>query len=50
MVEEKMGMRVFDDWVTAFAAHLEQKGPVPGIEDAERSASSTTNQDKTKTG
>jgi hypothetical protein len=36
--------------VKAFVAHVEKKGVVPGTTEAERSARSTTNQDKKKIG
>jgi multimeric flavodoxin WrbA len=50
MVQEKKGMAAFDDWVKNFVTHVEQKGIVPGTTEAERSAQSTTNQDKKKVG
>jgi hypothetical protein len=43
-------MAAFDDWVKDFVTHVEQKGIVPGTTEAERSAQSTTNQDKKKVG
>lgn len=46
MVREAEGMKAFDEWVTAFAAHVAAKGRVPGIKAAERSAATTTNQDR----
>jgi hypothetical protein len=41
-------MAAFEDWVSAFVAHVSQKGVVPGAEEAERSAQTTTNQEKEK--
>jgi hypothetical protein len=46
MVRETQSIGAFDDWVAAFARHVETKGCVPDIEAAERGARSTTNQDK----
>jgi hypothetical protein len=46
MLKEKRSMQAFDAWTQAFIAHLERKGPVRGIKEAERSAQTTTNQDK----
>jgi hypothetical protein len=43
-------MAPFDEWVEAFARHVEDKGPLPDIEEAERSAATTTNQDRKKVG
>lgn len=48
MVEEEKGMAAFGSWVDAFIAHVATKGAVPGTEEAERSARTTTNQDKEK--
>jgi hypothetical protein len=48
MVKEKKGIAAFEDWVSAFVAHVDEKGVVPGTEHAERSARTTTNQDKKK--
>jgi hypothetical protein len=45
MMKERQGIAAFDDWVRAFVAHVEKKGLVPGTEEAERSAQTTTNQD-----
>jgi len=50
MMKESQGIAAFDDWVRAFVAHVEKKGPVPGTEEAERSAQTTTNQDKKTVG
>ena len=50
MVEETRGMKAFDEWVQAFARHVESKGPLPGMEEAERSAATTTNQDRKRIG
>jgi multimeric flavodoxin WrbA len=50
MVHEAEGMATFDDWVRAFVTHVERKGIVPGSKEAERSARTTTNQDKKKVG
>lgn len=50
MVQERAGMEAFDDWVTAFVAHVTGKGLVPGTKQAERGAQSTTNQDHRKAG
>ncbi|HWD29442.1 MAG TPA: NAD(P)H-dependent oxidoreductase [Rhizomicrobium sp.] len=36
----------FDDWVAAFALHVEAKGPMPDIAEDERAAQTTTNTDK----
>jgi hypothetical protein len=47
MVHEK-GIAAFEDWVNAFVSHVEKKGVVPGTKEAERSAQTTTNQDKKK--
>jgi len=46
MVREKAGMEAFDGWVERFIAHIGKKGLVPHIKDAERSAATTTNQDR----
>ncbi len=48
MVKESKGMAAFEEWVRAFTAHVEKKGIVPGTKEAERSAQTTTNQDKNK--
>jgi multimeric flavodoxin WrbA len=48
MVTESCGMDAFDQWVRAFVSHVEAKGPVPGIKDAERAAETTTNQSRSK--
>ena len=50
MAHEKKGLAIFDKWVGDFVEHVAAKGPLPGIEKAERSARSTTNQDKKPTG
>jgi hypothetical protein len=50
MVQETNGMSAFEEWVQAFVAHVEKKGIVPGTKEAERSAQTTTNQDKKKVG
>jgi hypothetical protein len=50
MVAETGGMNAFDEWVRAFVSHVETKGPVPVIKEAERSAATTTNQDRAKAG
>jgi hypothetical protein len=50
MVRESKAMGAFEDWVQAFVSHVEKKGIVPGTEEAERSAQTTTNQDKKKIG
>jgi hypothetical protein len=50
MVEETKGMKAFDHWVQDFVAHVSGKGAVPGTKEAERSAQSTTNQDRRKAG
>lgn len=47
MVHEQ-GMATFENWVNAFVAHVEKKGLVPGTKEAERSAQTTTNQDRKK--
>ncbi len=46
MVKEKEPLAVFDRWCADFVAHVAGKGQVPGLKEAERSAQSTTNQDK----
>ena len=43
--KEQNALTRFDHWIAAFAAHVEQKGPVPDIEKAERAARTTTNRD-----
>jgi hypothetical protein len=43
-------MAAFDDWVRAFIAHVGKKGIIPGTKEAERSAQTTTNQDKKRAG
>jgi multimeric flavodoxin WrbA len=48
MVQEHNGMKAFENWAKAFTAHVAAKGAVPGTEDAERSAQTTTNQDRKK--
>jgi hypothetical protein len=50
MVQEAKGMETFDEWVRDFEAHVKDKGPVPNIKQAERSAATTTNQDRKKAG
>jgi hypothetical protein len=50
MVTESGAMDAFDQWVRAFVSHVEAKGPVPGIREAERSAATTTNQSRSKAG
>jgi len=50
MLREKPGMNAFDNWVRDFVAHVTAKGPVPGSLEAERSAATTTNQDRKKVG
>jgi len=47
-VEEQNPMNSFDNWVHAFVAHVKDKGPVTGMKEAERSALTTTNQDRKK--
>jgi hypothetical protein len=46
MAKEKKSLATFDRWCADFVAHVESKGRIPGMKDAERSAQSTTNQDK----
>lgn len=41
---EPAALSRFDHWVDRFAAHVEAKGLVPQVKEAERSAKSTTNQ------
>ena len=48
MLKEKKGMAAFQRWVEDFTAHVQKKGPVPGIKEAEASAQTTTNQGKAK--
>lgn len=48
MVKEKKGMAAFEDWAKAFVSHVDKKGVVPGTKEAERSARTTTNKEKTK--
>ena len=48
MVKEKKALAAFDQWAEAFVAHVSNKGVVPGTKEAERSAQTTTNRDKTK--
>jgi hypothetical protein len=43
MVMEEASMAVFDNWVETFAAHVARKGIVPGTDEAEKGARSTTN-------
>src|SRR5436189_1792816 len=43
MVQELDGMKTFDAWVKAFIDHVADKGPLPDIKAAERSAQTTTN-------
>jgi len=50
MVKEPTGMSAFEDWVRTFIAHVQKKGIVPGTKEAERSAQTTTNQDRKKVG
>lgn len=50
MVKEKEGMQAFENWVDAFILHVAGKGLVPNVKEAERSAQTTTNQDRKKTG
>jgi hypothetical protein len=47
---EKKALAIFDKRVGDFVEHVAAKGPLPGIEKAERAARSTTNQDKKPTG
>ncbi|MGX5776416.1 hypothetical protein [Methylorubrum zatmanii] len=42
MAREAAAMDGFDAWVDAFVRHVAAKGPVPGTEEAERGAQSTT--------
>jgi multimeric flavodoxin WrbA len=49
MVAEKKSMADFDEWAAAFVAHVEKKGLVPGMKEAERAAQSTTNRGRTET-
>jgi hypothetical protein len=42
LASEPQALAVFDDWVRAFVEHVTAKGPVPGTEEAVRSAVSTT--------
>ncbi len=46
MVRETKSLKVFDEWVSDFVAHVDAKGALPNIKKAERSARSTTNQEK----
>ena len=41
-------MSSFDKWVQAFATHVENKGLVPGMKEAVRSAATTTNRNRAK--
>jgi hypothetical protein len=42
---EVEALRCFDDWTDAFVAHVSNKGIVPGMKEAVRSAESTTNKE-----
>jgi multimeric flavodoxin WrbA len=46
MAKEKKSLHAFDTWVTRFVHHVKKKGIVPGTEEAERGARTTTNTDK----
>jgi hypothetical protein len=46
MPKELEALQRFDEWIAAFAAHVEAKGALPDIEQAERAARTTTNTDK----
>ena len=48
MVKEKKPMALFDRWVADFTAHVEKKGRVPDVKDAEKNAATTTNTDTKK--
>jgi len=50
MMQEQKGIKAFDGWIQAFVKHVAAKGLVPGIEEAERSAQTTTNRDRKKAG
>jgi multimeric flavodoxin WrbA len=45
MMQEGEALKAFDDWVHAFIRHVEGKGPLPEIKEAERAARTTTNRD-----
>jgi hypothetical protein len=49
MVREAAPMNSFETWVRAFISHVENKGPLPDIKEAEKSAATTTNQDRKRT-
>jgi len=42
MMQGQKGIKAFDAWIQAFVKHVTAKGVVPGSEDAERSAQTTT--------
>ncbi len=50
MLAETEAMSRFDAWVHAFARHVKDKGPVPGMKQAERTAATTTNRDRKMAG
>ena len=43
---DKTALEQFDNWVSALASQVEKKGTMPDIEEAERSAKTTTNAEK----
>ena len=43
MVMEETSMAVFDAWMDAFVSHISRKGLVPGTDEAQQGARSTTN-------
>jgi hypothetical protein len=46
MAKEKKGLKAFDGWVGRFIRQVKKKGIVPGTEEAERGARTTTNTDQ----
>jgi hypothetical protein len=46
MIKETKSLKLFDTWVSDFVEHVRMNGIIPNIKEAERSARSTTNQDK----
>jgi hypothetical protein len=48
MMKEQEPLALFDRWAADFVTHVEAKGLIPDIADAEKGAETTTNKDKKK--
>jgi len=49
MVKEAAPMKSFETWVRSFISHVQAKGPLAGIKEAEKAAATTTNRQQKKT-